>query len=368
MVEFLRHRVPRRKLLLFAAAAVERLPLRRPDPRFQALAAATRGYATGQCKHEQFAAAFEPFQQRPGKGPRRLAHDYIQCALDFPSEYTVEMGVWPQDQELGDLLRCLAGNPFHPVKLDPGWLTANGQAVRHLAEAIERDQAFTSLPILADALEEAGCTEPALLAHCRTHRAHAGGCWALELLLHRPQERRSLKDTWEHLEAGGRAMPRAKNGRPRVLKKMAHPYDDRKAPLDYFRSGLDDADYSNLTLPRLFFGRSLIERVSYRNTDLSQSWMCWNDFIDCDFSGADLSGCEMRASIFNRCQFVGADLSKADLRRSTFEGCDFTGATLRGTRADHVYGDEYELEERLSDEQHGMMEWDEDPGPEPDGG
>src|SRR5262245_21242256 len=84
MVEYLCHRVPQRTLFLFAAAVVERLPLRRPDPRFQALATATRGYATGQLQHDQFAAAFAPFQKRPGKGPRRLAFDTIECALDFP--------------------------------------------------------------------------------------------------------------------------------------------------------------------------------------------------------------------------------------------------------------------------------------------
>jgi uncharacterized protein YjbI with pentapeptide repeats len=76
----------------------------------------------------------------------------------------------------------------------------------------------------------------------------------------------------------------------------------------------------------------------------------------------------MRSSIFRRCRFVGAVLSKADLRRSSFEGCDFTGAILKGAKADEVYGEEYELEERLSEKQRKSMKWSEDPGPEPDGG
>jgi hypothetical protein len=43
--------------------------------------------------------------------------------------------------------------------------------------------AFDRLPILADALEEAGCDEPALLAHCRSDGPHVRGCWAVDLVL-----------------------------------------------------------------------------------------------------------------------------------------------------------------------------------------
>jgi hypothetical protein len=81
------------------------------------------------------------------------------------------------------LLHCIFGNPFRPVSLDPAWLHCNGGTVRKMAEAIYDDRAFDRLPILADALEEAGCTDRAVLDHCRGSGAHVRGCWVLDLLL-----------------------------------------------------------------------------------------------------------------------------------------------------------------------------------------
>jgi cell wall assembly regulator SMI1 len=77
------------------------------------------------------------------------------------------------------LLRDLFGNPFRPPSPDPRWLT---RAVVDLARAIAEEQRYDDLLVLADALEEAGCDDPALLAHCRKPREHVRGCWVLELL------------------------------------------------------------------------------------------------------------------------------------------------------------------------------------------
>jgi hypothetical protein len=41
----------------------------------------------------------------------------------------------------------------------------------------------TLLPILADALEEAGCTDPEILGHCRGEEEHVRGCWVVDLIL-----------------------------------------------------------------------------------------------------------------------------------------------------------------------------------------
>ena len=57
--------------------------------------------------------------------------------------------------------------------------------VRAIAEHIDRTGAFGELPILADALEEAGCDNPAMLAHCRDPHAHVPGCWVLDAVLKR---------------------------------------------------------------------------------------------------------------------------------------------------------------------------------------
>jgi hypothetical protein len=81
------------------------------------------------------------------------------------------------------MLRCIFGNLFHPATLDPTWLAWNGGTVPKLAQAIYDDRRFSDLPILADALEEAGCTDADILAHCRSEGPHVRGCWVVDLLL-----------------------------------------------------------------------------------------------------------------------------------------------------------------------------------------
>jgi hypothetical protein len=89
--------------------------------------------------------------------------------------------IWAGEEEIqADLLRCVVGNPFRPVPFDPSWRTP---AVLHLAQAIYDDRAFDQLPILADALEEAGCTNGEVLDHCRGPGPHVRGCWVVDLLL-----------------------------------------------------------------------------------------------------------------------------------------------------------------------------------------
>jgi hypothetical protein len=77
------------------------------------------------------------------------------------------------------LLRCVVGNPFRLVALDPSWLTST---VVQLAAGIYEERAFDRLPILADALQDAGCEEEQVLAHCRGDGPHVRGCWVVDLL------------------------------------------------------------------------------------------------------------------------------------------------------------------------------------------
>jgi hypothetical protein len=79
-----------------------------------------------------------------------------------------------------DLFRDIFGDPFHPTRLDPAWLTSDVSAV---ARGIYASRAFSAMPVLADALQEAGCTDDTVLHHCREPREHARGCWVLDLLL-----------------------------------------------------------------------------------------------------------------------------------------------------------------------------------------
>jgi hypothetical protein len=83
-----------------------------------------------------------------------------------------------------DWLRDIFGPlPFRPVALDPAWLSWNGGTIPKLAEAAYQERAFDRLPVLADALEEAGCTNAEILAHCRGPGPHTRGCWVVDLLL-----------------------------------------------------------------------------------------------------------------------------------------------------------------------------------------
>src|SRR5205823_15121166 len=82
------------------------------------------------------------------------------------------------------MLRDLFGNALRPAPaVDPSWLAWNGGAIPKLAKVIYDEGRFGDLPILADALEEAGCTSADVLGHLRGPGPHARGCWPLDLLL-----------------------------------------------------------------------------------------------------------------------------------------------------------------------------------------
>jgi hypothetical protein len=83
------------------------------------------------------------------------------------------------------LARDVFGNPFRPAVLAADWLTWDGGTIPRLAQSLYDDRAFAALPVLADALEEAGCTDPDILGHCRQGGEHVRGCWVVDLLLGR---------------------------------------------------------------------------------------------------------------------------------------------------------------------------------------
>jgi hypothetical protein len=82
------------------------------------------------------------------------------------------------------LLRCALGNPWTPCQIDPAWLSWNNRTVLHLAELIDREAALETLPILADALEDAGCDDFTILEHLREPH-HCQACFVLDSLLGR---------------------------------------------------------------------------------------------------------------------------------------------------------------------------------------
>lgn len=80
-------------------------------------------------------------------------------------------------------LRDIFGNPFRTLAIDLLSLKWNDRIVPKLAQAIYDEYVFDRLPILADALEEAGCTDADILNHCRQPGEHVRGCWVVDLLL-----------------------------------------------------------------------------------------------------------------------------------------------------------------------------------------
>jgi hypothetical protein len=87
----------------------------------------------------------------------------------------------PADLHSADLVREVFGNPFvRHDRFDRAWRSPN---VAQLARHAHATADFSVLPVLADALEEAGCDRADILSHLRSAVPHARGCWALELVL-----------------------------------------------------------------------------------------------------------------------------------------------------------------------------------------
>jgi len=101
-------------------------------------------------------------------------NDVANTRLEAGSKWHAELAA------TADLVRCVFGNPFRPPALDSNWLTSD---VAALATGIYADRAFDRMPILADALQDAGCDNDDVLRHCRSSGAHGRGCWVIDALL-----------------------------------------------------------------------------------------------------------------------------------------------------------------------------------------
>jgi hypothetical protein len=108
------------------------------------------------------------YQTRPGRTRRPLGPD------ERPPEIAHERAIQ------ADLLRDIAGNPFQSLEMQPEWFTDTAVA---LARQMYDSREFSAMPILADALQDAGCDDDDILNHCREAREHVRGCWVVDLLL-----------------------------------------------------------------------------------------------------------------------------------------------------------------------------------------
>jgi hypothetical protein len=93
------------------------------------------------------------------------------------------MTIAAEEAMLVRLLRDITGPlPFRDIRIDPAWLAWSDGVVGKLAASIYEGRAFEQMPILADALEEAGCDDAEILGHCRGPGPHARGCWVIDSL------------------------------------------------------------------------------------------------------------------------------------------------------------------------------------------
>jgi len=181
-----------------------------------------------------------------------------------------------------------------------------------------------------------------------------------------PSSRHSYEDSCRlllrlgYLDAGADGtIPPMRNHRPQFD-------DEGTLGVSFFRTSVSagEHDLENLTLPRTDFAKSQVGPLSFRNTDLSESTLCWNDFNDVDFTDADLSECDLRASIFTEVNFVRTNMQKADLRHSSFLKCRFRDADMRGAKLTHHQGAKIDLSEKQRQE----IDWQENDGEQPPGG
>jgi hypothetical protein len=85
-----------------------------------------------------------------------------------------------EKKELCCLIREVLGNPFAPVEFQPAWRTPT---VRAIAQEIYERNDFTTLGVLGDALQDAGCTEAEIIRHCQASGPHVRGCWVVDGVL-----------------------------------------------------------------------------------------------------------------------------------------------------------------------------------------
>ncbi len=110
--------------------------------------------------------------------------EYLASALDFAAAaYGIGDANLPDNEEQQAqtaLVRDIFGNPFRPVAFTASWQTGT---VQTLARQMYDSRDFSAMPILADALQDAGCENEDILNHCRGAGPHVRGCWVVDALL-----------------------------------------------------------------------------------------------------------------------------------------------------------------------------------------
>jgi hypothetical protein len=181
----------KRKLRLLACACARQVWDRLEDVRSREAVLAAEGYADGLLGRKGL-IKFRDEAFHVGVGTRGRA--YLAWVVSWTESIEPDFLDWTVAQRATQaapgagvkqtavcaLIREVFGNPYRPPVIPAGWLQWNGGTVAALGRTIYDERSFTHLPVLADALEEAGCDDADLLAHCRRPDGHVRGCWALD--------------------------------------------------------------------------------------------------------------------------------------------------------------------------------------------
>lgn len=200
MLDCLRGKAGERRLRLFAVGYCRRvLPLLSRWVEVGAAVDAAERYAEGALTVARLGqigsalARYYPFLLSPASTdePTRAAFRLVLRAVaadawEAPQEI-VSNPAWAAERKAqAHLLRCVFGNPFRPLlAIAPALLAWGGGTAVKLARAAYDGRAFERLPVLADALEEAGCDKAEVLGHLRGRGPHVRGCWVIDLLIGR---------------------------------------------------------------------------------------------------------------------------------------------------------------------------------------
>lgn len=197
-----------RKLRLFTVACLRPSWYHFPDQRVRGIIDLSEEFADDATKYDELAASVEALGSLAWDDPNLIVCDaavsgsasysdsarrYLSAVNDLVRYRMLLQGPfarpalgsecqWREQLAFLQLLRCIVGNPFRSVAFDPSW---RSETVVALASGIYVERAFDRLPILADALEEAGCDRPDVLSHCRGPGPHARGCWVVDLVLNK---------------------------------------------------------------------------------------------------------------------------------------------------------------------------------------
>jgi hypothetical protein len=124
-----------------------------------------------------------PFGRRTEPDPTTLPEEWGSIShlvyLPFAGTTPNYRRIAPEFHSL-EILRDVFPNPHHDVRVLREWLDRN---VFGIAEGIHANRDYSPMPLLADALLDAGCDNDHILNHCRSGQPHVRGCWVIEGIL-----------------------------------------------------------------------------------------------------------------------------------------------------------------------------------------